>query len=183
MASQDQIIRIAVTGPESSGKSFTSEYLARVFDGWVVPEFAREYLLRLDREYTYDDILNIARAQADIEEKVTADAISEEVDIVFFDNELINTRIWSEEKYQTCDAFIDESITGAGFDHYLLMRPDIAWEPDPLRENPVDRERLFQLHVQYLEAYQKPYTIIEGSLEGRLQLAVHIIKTCMFPTR
>lgn len=177
MASQNKIVKIAVSGPESSGKSFTSEYLARVFDGWVVPEFAREYIDRLDRDYNYQDILNIAKAQIDIEQKVTADAIKEEVDIIFFDNELINTRIWCEEIYQTCDEFITQAIMEADYDHYLLMRPDIAWEPDPQRENPTDRDRLFQLHINYLEKFKKSYTILEGSFENRLKLGVAVIKT------
>lgn len=179
MAEQNKIIKIAVTGPESSGKSFTSEYLARYFDGWVVPEFAREYLDRLDRPYNYDDILNIAKAQLDIEQKVTNDAIKEEVDIIFFDNELINTRIWSEEKYKNCDEFIIQAIMETNYDHYLLMRPDIEWVEDPLRENPKDRDRLFQLHVDYLEKFKKPYSILEGSFSDRLKLGIGIIKTFM----
>ncbi len=177
MAEQNKIIKIAVTGPESSGKSYTSEYLARHFDGWVVPEFAREYLDRLDRPYNYDDILNIAKAQIDIEKKVTTDAIKEEVEIVFFDNELINTRIWCQEKYKTYDDFITQAILESNYDHYLLMCPDIEWKEDPLRENPNDRDRLFLLHIDYLEKFKKPYTIIEGSLTDRLKLGIAIIKT------
>jgi nicotinamide riboside kinase len=179
MASQNKIIKIAVTGPESSGKSFTSEYLARYFDGWVVPEFAREYLDHLDRAYNYDDILNIAKAQIDIEQKVTKDAIANDVDIIFFDNELINTRIWCEEKYKTSDEFITQAILESNYDHYLLMRPDIEWTEDPLRENPDDRDRLFQLHVNYLEKFKKPYSILEGNFNDRLKLGVGIIKTFM----
>jgi nicotinamide riboside kinase len=177
MEAENKIISIALTGPESSGKSFTAEHLARFFDGWVVPEFAREYLNHLDREYNYSDILNIAKAQIDIEQKVIADAVKEEVDMVFFDNELINTQIWCEEKYATCDDFIKYAITQSPHDFYLLMKPDIAWEADPLRENPADRERLFDLHIHYLEKYQKSYTIISGGLKERLEMSVAIIKT------
>jgi NadR type nicotinamide-nucleotide adenylyltransferase len=177
MAAENKIISIALTGPESSGKSFTAEYLARFFDGWVVPEFAREYLEQLDRAYQYQDIVNIARAQIDIEQKVTADAVKEEVDLIFFDNELINTQIWAEEKYGQADPLIQQGIVEANHTHYLLMKPDIPWEADPLRENPTDRDRLFQLHINYLEKFNKPYTVIEGELEKRLKLAVAIVKT------
>jgi nicotinamide riboside kinase len=177
MASKNKIIKVAVTGPESSGKSYTSEYLARYFDGWVVPEFAREYLDRLDRPYNYEDILNIGKAQLDIEQKVTKEAISEDVNIIFFDNELINTRIWCEEKYKMCDEFIEQAIMEADYDHYLLMSPDIEWQPDPMRENPSDRDRLFQLHIDYLNKYKKSYSILEGNLNDRLKLGVAIIKT------
>lgn len=177
MASQNKIIKITVTGPESSGKSFTSEYLAKYFDGWVVPEFGREYLEQLDREYNYQDIVNIAKAQIDIEQKVTADAIKEEVDIVFFDTDLINTKIWANEKYQKCDAFILDAIANSDYDHYLLMKPDIEWEADPLRENPTDRDRLFQFYIEHFNQYKKSFTIVEGGLKERLTLAVGIVKT------
>lgn len=177
MATQNKIIKIAITGPESSGKSFTSEYLARYFDGWVVPEFGREYLEQLDRDYNYSDILNIAKAQIDIEQKVTADAMKEEVDIVLFDTDLVNTKIWAEEKYQKCDEFIVQSIIESDYDHYLLMRPDIEWEPDPLRENRTERDRLFQLYIEHFNQYKKSFTIIEGGLNERLVLAVGVVKT------
>jgi|LakMenEpi03Aug12_release.lakeMendotaPanAssembly.Ray.scaffolds.fasta_scaffold946194_1 nicotinamide riboside kinase len=177
MASKNKIVKIAVTGPESSGKSFTAEYLARVFDGWVVPEFAREYIDHLDRAYNYDDILNIAKAQLDIEKKVTDDAIIEKVEIVFFDSELMNTKIWAEEKYHQCDDFIIQGIIESDYDHYLLMRPDIEWVADDQRENPHDRDRLFNLYIHHFNLYKKSYTVLEGSLDNRLALGVAIVKT------
>lgn len=177
MEEKNKIIKIAVTGPESSGKSFTSEYLARVFDGWLVPEFAREYLNHLDRDYNYQDILNIANGQIDVEKKITADAIKEEVDIILFDTELINTKIWAEEKYQKCENFIIKAIEESDYDHYLLMQPDIDWESDEQRENPDDRDRLFQLYIEHLNTYEKSYTIVQGGLEERLKLVNGVVKT------
>jgi len=177
MVKKNEVISIAVTGPESSGKSFTSEALAEYFDGWVVPEFARQYLVQIDREYTYEDVLTIARAQADIEQKVLADADRDEVKIVFFDSELINTRIWLEEKFDTCADFVKEAIQHSPHDHYLLMKPDLEWEPDPLRENPYDRDRLFDLHVKYFREYNKSYTVIEGDMNTRIELAKRVART------
>src|SRR5687768_5125625 len=115
MASQNKIIKIAITGPESSGKSFTTEYLARAFDGWMVPEYGREYLQHLTREYTYDDVLNIAKGQMDVEEKVTHEAIEEDAGIVFFDSELINTKIWCDEVFRKCDSFIVDAIAASDY--------------------------------------------------------------------
>src|SRR5687768_2259635 len=169
MAEQNKIIKIAITGPESSGKSFTTEYLARTFDGWMVPEYGREY--------TYDDVLNIAKGQTDVEKQVTEDAIKEDAGIVFFDTELINTKIWCDEVFKKCEAFIVDGIATSDYDHYLLMKPDIEWEPDPLRENQHDRDRLFDLYLHLLKEHQKSFTVIDGGLEERLKKAVAVAKT------
>ena len=53
--------KIVVTGPESTGKSTLCEQLAKKYNTTWVPEYAREYLLKLGRPYTYDDLLIIAR--------------------------------------------------------------------------------------------------------------------------
>lgn len=177
MAEQNKIIKIAITGPESSGKSFTTEYLARAFDGWMVPEYGREYLQHLNREYTYDDVLNIAKGQIDVEKQVTEDAMKEDAGIVFFDTELINTKIWCDEVFKKCEAFIVDGIAASDYDHYLLMKPDIDWEADPLRENQHDRDRLFELYLHLLNEHQKSFTVIDGGLEERLKKAVAVAKT------
>jgi NadR type nicotinamide-nucleotide adenylyltransferase len=179
MAEQNKIIKIAVTGPESSGKTFTTEYLARTFDGWMVPEYGREYMEQLNRDYTYDDVVNIAKGQIDLEQKVTEDAIKEDAGIVFFDTELINTKIWCDEVFKKCEAFIIDGIINSDYDHYLLMKPDIEWEPDPLRESQHDRDRLFELYLDLLQANSKSYTIIQGDKQQRLLSAVNIVKTFM----
>lgn len=180
MAESTKIIKIAVTGPESSGKSFTAEFLARKFDGWYVPEYAREYLTHLNRPYNYKDVVNIAYGQLEVENRLVQDAVQEDVRFIFFDGELINTKIWLDEKFGACEEFIIKSIEQSDYDHYLLMKPDIAWEPDPLRENPDDRDRLFQIHIQHLDRFQKPYSIIGGDYAYRNHLSVAIVRSLMF---
>jgi nicotinamide riboside kinase len=56
------------------------------------------------------------------------------------------------------------------FDHYFLCAPDIPWEPDPLRENPLNREMLFGLYLEQLEKYGRNFTILTGHLENRQEL-------------
>ena len=86
------IKRIAITGPESTGKSYLTEKLARHFHAMWVPEFARVYIDHLDRDYTYDDILFIAKSQMESE----AVAIDRTKDFLFCDTELIVAKIWCE---------------------------------------------------------------------------------------
>jgi len=61
------MIRISVTGPESTGKSWLADRLAEHYNTNWVPEFARKYLDEIDRPYTYDEILSIARKQFEYE--------------------------------------------------------------------------------------------------------------------
>jgi len=57
------IKKIAITGPESTGKSLLAEQLARYYNTVYVPEYAREYIDNLNKPYNFDDILKIAKAQ------------------------------------------------------------------------------------------------------------------------
>ncbi len=58
-----RIYRIAVVGPESTGKSVLAEQLASHYNTVWVSEYSRKYLPKLERAYNYNDILIIARAQ------------------------------------------------------------------------------------------------------------------------
>ena len=55
--------RIAIVGPESTGKSILSEQLAKHYNSLFVAEYAREYIEQLQRDYTIEDIETIARMQ------------------------------------------------------------------------------------------------------------------------
>ena len=55
---------------------------------------------------------------------------------------------------------------------YLLLEPDIAWEADPLRENPDDRARLFDRYRELLQAGVFPFEQIGGIGQVRLERAL-----------
>ena len=58
----NNIIRIALIGPESTAKSTLSKDLAQHYETLWVPEYAREYLKTINWKYTLDDILKIAKS-------------------------------------------------------------------------------------------------------------------------
>ena len=60
---KNKLIRIAITGPESTGKTNLAEALALHYNTVWVPEYAREYIANLNRKYTLNDILTIAKRQ------------------------------------------------------------------------------------------------------------------------
>lgn len=165
------MLRIAIVGPESSGKTTLAEELSLRTGGVHVAEAARAYLAGLGRPYAEHDLLAIARAQARDEER----AAEGSPELVLCDTDLLTVRIWSEERFGRCHPWIAEQSERRPYDLWLLCRPDIPWAPDPLRENPYDRDRLFEAYRSRLEAMAKPYRIIEGAHPARVRQALEAI--------
>jgi nicotinamide riboside kinase len=154
--------RFAITGPESSGKTTLTSALAEQHHGSWIPEFAREYITERNGIYTIDDLDIIAQKQFDLWKGRTED-------LVFCDTDMTVMKVWSEFKYGACSALINSLFDQQQFDHYFLCRPDIAWEEDPLREHPEQREELFEIYRRELSGRNLPFSIIEGDLEQRLE--------------
>ena len=164
--------RIIITGPESTGKSVLSQELAQHFNGSIVPEYARQYLSELHRNYRMEDVLEIARVQLkEYSESRFAG------NIVFFDTWLIITKVWLEVVYKREEKWIDEAILSTQGDHYLLCYPDIEWIPDPLRENGGKmRDVLFQRYKEILIEKGLTYTIIKGVGPVRTNKAIFAVE-------
>lgn len=168
------MLKIAITGPESTGKSWLSKHLAAYYQAASVPEYAREYLANLGRPYEADDILKILQGQVALEEKV---AEEENPDILFCDTEMLVCKIWQEYKYQKVDPWIELAFQERVYNLFLLCDIDLAWEEDPLREHsqPKDRKALFDLYHHHLYHAQKNFKVISGIGDFRLQKAINII--------
>ena len=57
------MFKIAITGPESTGKSTLAEKLAKHFNTDYIPEYSRTYLENFEGQYTENDVVEIAKAQ------------------------------------------------------------------------------------------------------------------------
>ena len=171
------MIKVVLTGPESTGKSTIAQQLAEKLDALLIPEYAREYIDDLDREYTVDDITEIAIEQVDRDNK----GVSQYPELMISDTDLLTLKIWSEFKYGTCDPWIVKNLDLLLPELYLLMSPDIPWEADPQRENPEDRDKLFEIYKNELDQLQVPYVIIKGTGDERLQNAIEAINKIYVP--
>ncbi|MEN9700263.1 MAG: hypothetical protein RLZZ301_1461 [Bacteroidota bacterium] len=152
-------LRIAFTGPESSGKSTLAEWLATELGSQLVPEYAREFL---EQQPTYQ--------QADLDLMAKAQVARWPKEALIADTEMLVFWIWSMEKYAQVSPLIEELLHAQKFDIYVLCAPDIPWVPDPLRENPNDRQRLFERYKTELEARGLPFIIASGDLNARKEL-------------
>lgn len=153
------IRRIAITGPESSGKSTLAKSLAQHFNTVYVPEFARQYLNDLNRPYNYNDIEFIAKQQMKLEEKLIKNAER----FLFCDSDMLVTKIWCDVKFGKCHPWIENAVEENRYDLYLLCKTDIPWQKDPLREDENNRDKLFELYKKELESREFPFKIISGN--------------------
>lgn len=172
-------VRIAITGPESSGKSALAAELANRWRTAWVPEFAREYLLALPdpAAYTLRDLEAIAHGQLADEDRVAAQLAPGE--LLFCDTDLVVVLIWAEERFGQCPAWLRAAaLDPAAYDLRLLLTPDLPWAPDPLREapDPAERARLFARYHATLQASRLPFTEISGVGEARYEAAARAVE-------
>jgi len=146
------MLKIITTGPESSGKTTLCKALSKHFNITFAKEFARFYINKLEREYTQNDLLSIAKGQ-----------LESELNSQLLDTDLITIKIWSEYKYGSCDKWILTQIEKLKSEKrfYLLCKPDIPWQADKQRENPNDRQKLFEIYKQELDNLGHDYFIVE----------------------
>jgi NadR type nicotinamide-nucleotide adenylyltransferase len=166
-----ELLKIAITGPESTGKSMLAERLAAHYKTLWVPEFARGFIENLNRPYTEEDILTIARGQITHEQELAAQASG----YLFCDTELIVTKIWSEFKYGRCHPWILDQIKSNRYYMYLLCDIDLPWIEDPQREHPHKRKELFGLYFRELTRRKFPFRVISGIGISRLENAIRAI--------
>jgi NadR type nicotinamide-nucleotide adenylyltransferase len=166
--------KIVVTGPESTGKSTLCEQLSKKYNTNWVAEYAREYLLKLGRPYTYDDLLIIAKGQLEQEDRITASSKSP---LVFIDTDMYVMKVWCEYVFGKCHSFILNEIVNRKYDLYLLCNTDLPWVADELREYPdlESRERLYHMYKDLMINQATPWSEISGGFEERLHKAMSII--------
>ncbi len=163
------IIKISIIGPESTGKSTLAAQLADHYKTAWVKEFARAYLEKRNGNYETADLLAIAKGQ------IAAENASKAEDIIICDTDLITIKIWGDYKYGRCDPWIISQIQNRKYHLHLLCFPDIPWEADPLRENPLDRAHLYHLYKNELMAHHFPFVEIKGEKAERLKTAIATI--------
>lgn len=169
--------KIALLGPESTGKTVLAKQLAGYFNTKWVPEYARQFINKLARAYEEADLLKIAKGQLQLEDEIASKLNG----FLFCDTNLITIKIWSDHKYGHTAPWILNSLKTREYDFYLLMDTDISWEADPQREHPHERQELFDLHKAYLDSNQLRYSVIIGQGEERFQNATRIIENFSTP--
>jgi len=166
-----------VTGAESSGKSTLANTLAERLGVPLVPEVARAYLeAKATPGYAPEDLQAIALEQRQAERLTLTRSRQHGVPpMVVADTDQRVIDLWWQEKYPTLEAGFAEPA-GTPERYYLLCYPDLPWRPDPLRENPHDRMRLFHLQRQALVTDRQSFRVIWGRGRIRTERAMHYVR-------
>ena len=180
------MIKVVILGPESTGKSTLSQLLAAHYQTLYCAEYAREYLMTNGKEYTYDDLLSIAKGQVaaedacvqQVKELATNNIFSiTNQPILFIDTDMYVMKVWCEFVFGKCHPYILEQMATRKYDLYLLCNIDLPWEQDELREYPdlETRERLYSIYRELLIGQSVPWVEISGDYTQRLEKAVEAV--------
>lgn len=177
-----QLKKIAIIGPESTGKSTLCKQLAEQYHTEWCPEYAREYLLQHGKNYSYDDLLTIAKGQIALEEKFELSVKTKKPyaggpQLLFIDTEMYVMKVWCEFVFNKCHRYILEQITKRNYDLYLLCNVDLPWVRDELREYPdlETRKKIYSIYKDIVINQPVPWVDISGNYEERLKKAVNAV--------
>ena len=177
----EEIKRIVIIGPESTGKSTLCAELAQHYQTVWCPEYARAYLENNGTDYTYKDLLKISEGQLALEESLADNAGN---NLYFIDTNMYVMKVWCEYVFNNCHSFILEQIAERKYDLYLLCNIDLPWAYDELREYPDEapRKELYEIYKELLQNQDTPWNEISGTGAERLNAAIHAVEQFSNPS-
>jgi nicotinamide riboside kinase len=162
---------IVITGPESCGKTTLVHELSRMLPNTrSVLEYAREYL-ELKGKTVADSAVEVMEILSQHAQRVE-DYSKEPLDYIIVDTDEVSHIIWSDEVFGVMPErkdYLHPKLT-------LLCAPDIPWIPDPMRVNPLDRDRLFERYIEELNRLKRPFEIVRAKGNQRLMEAIKHLK-------
>jgi nicotinamide riboside kinase len=168
-------LRIAVFGPESTGKTELATRLAAHFGAPLVAEYARE---RWDAQgaLTLEDMLPVAKEQWRREDSAAANASP----LVICDTDALTTMLWSDLLYGTTPEELRREAEQRcrNYALYLLLDIDVPFAADPQRcfPDPADRELAMKIWRGALDRRNLPYELIRGNWAERERAAIAAIE-------
>ncbi len=166
------MFRIAVTGPESSGKTTLAAALNEALVSCFVPEFSRDYFhTKSYLNYTLDDVISIGKEQFKNNNPSDCDK-----PFLICDTEMLVIKIWCEDKFGFSPKIVLDLYEQQQFDLYLICKPDIPWHYDPLREDENRREELYVKYLSNLKESKHNFVEMEGPLESRIAKALRLVE-------
>lgn len=168
----NQVVRVAILGAESSGKSTLAAALASHYGTLWVPEYLREFVEVKGRVPEESDQYPIARTQMERE-----DAAAEKAErFLFCDTTPLMTAIYSRWYWNRVDAQLAQLERRHDYAYTLVTAPDSPWEADGLqRESEQVRQTIHEQVLEMLADRAIPYVLVTGSLPQRMLQADRLL--------
>lgn len=167
-----QILRVAILGAESTGKSTLAPALAARFGTVWVPEYLREFVEQHKRTPREDEQFFIATTQVAREEQAAPAACR----FLICDTTPLMTAIYSRFYWGSAGEALDLLASRRAYDFTLVTAPDTPWVADGLqRESAEVRQTIHRMLLETLAQSATPFSLITGELPQRLMQAA----TCL----
>lgn len=178
------VLRIAIFGTESTGKTRLAERLAEHFGEPWAPEFVREFWARCAGRIAATDLETIARGQIAAEEAALARARR----AVFCDTELLTCTLWNDCLFPgACPAWVRAEAERRAncYALFLLCDADVPFAPDPQRCFPdaPSREQARERWRAALVARALPLVEIRGPWPERERTAIAAVERVLAAAR
>lgn len=169
-----KIVRVCLTGPESTGKTTLAERLAAHYGTVWVPEFSRQYAVEKDGPLTFEDVESIGRGQMELEDRIVAEAANGRA---ILDTDLVSSVVYSRYWYDgRVPPMVEHFARHRLADLYLLAAIDVPFVPDPVRSSAEERVALYELFGQTLERFGARVLRINGDWDERYAQAVRAVE-------
>lgn len=168
------VVRVAILGAESSGKSTLAAALAAHYGTVWVPEYLREFVDSAGRVPHEDDQYPIARTQLARENAAAAVAHR----FLFCDTTPFMTALYSRVYWQRVDSQLAALEAAHDYAHTLVAAPDGPWVADGLqRESEEVRQQVHRMVLAQLNERRIPFVLVEGDLPQRVRQVEQLLGT------
>ena len=171
------MIKVVLTGSESTGKTELALRLGEHFRAPVSTEFVREYAAERQGRLEFGDHGPIAKGQMAAEDL----AIGRARDLVILDTDLVSTVVYCEHYFGRAPDWIVEAARTRAGQLYLLLEPDIPWTADGVRDRGERRDEMHALFKAKLTALGLAFAEIRGHGGERVQAAVRAVQAVLTP--
>jgi NadR type nicotinamide-nucleotide adenylyltransferase len=169
------VIRVVLTGSESTGKSTMASELARHYGAPLVPEFVRAFAEARSGVIEFSDHGPIARGQMALEDEYIAKRDA----LLVQDTDLLSTVVYCRHYFGRCPEWIEEAAAARRPDLYFLCEIDVPWVADGVRDRGDRRDEMQALFRDEVRATGVHVVTLDGDRGTRLATAVAAIDSLL----
>lgn len=172
---RDLVIKIAILGAPSTGKTTLASKLAREMrTGWM-QEYGREYWERhqKDRRLSMDQLVEIAETHLQLED----DQLLMADRFLFSDTNALTTRIFGLYYHSRTDPRLERlaDLAVGRYDIIFLCDTDIPYDDSWDRSGEVNRQEFQEMIIDDLEERGLSWFLVQGDIEERVRQVKDIL--------